>query len=91
VADADAMNPHRRPARFFTPFVSFFTETTDTTGQTMNPNAYPLEFLYDGHCAICRFDVANFRRFGGIFRQLTPECADGLCSIPERIVARNRE
>jgi predicted DCC family thiol-disulfide oxidoreductase YuxK len=28
----------------------------------MKPNVYPLEFLYDGNCAICRFDVANFRR-----------------------------
>ncbi|MDR1888820.1 MAG: DUF393 domain-containing protein [Zoogloeaceae bacterium] len=28
----------------------------------MNPQIYPLEFLYDGHCAICRFDVANLRR-----------------------------
>jgi predicted DCC family thiol-disulfide oxidoreductase YuxK len=28
----------------------------------MDSQAYPLEFLYDGTCAICRFDVAHFRR-----------------------------
>ncbi|MDR0673718.1 MAG: DUF393 domain-containing protein [Zoogloeaceae bacterium] len=28
----------------------------------MNPNLYPLEFLYNGNCAICRFDVAHMRR-----------------------------
>ncbi|HEX8987890.1 MAG TPA: DUF393 domain-containing protein [Rhodocyclaceae bacterium] len=28
----------------------------------MDLNAYPLEFLYDGECRICRFDVARLRR-----------------------------
>lgn len=28
----------------------------------MDANAYPLEFLYDGHCRICRFDVARLHR-----------------------------
>jgi predicted DCC family thiol-disulfide oxidoreductase YuxK len=28
----------------------------------MQAQIYPLEFLYDGGCAICRFDVANLRR-----------------------------
>jgi predicted DCC family thiol-disulfide oxidoreductase YuxK len=28
----------------------------------MQTQIYPLEFLYDGECAICRFDVANLRR-----------------------------
>lgn len=28
----------------------------------MDTQAYPLEFLYDGHCPICRFDVAKLRR-----------------------------
>lgn len=28
----------------------------------MQTQIYPLEFLYDGGCAICRFDVANLRR-----------------------------
>ncbi|MDR1889543.1 MAG: DUF393 domain-containing protein [Zoogloeaceae bacterium] len=28
----------------------------------MQTQIYPLEFLYDGQCAICRFDVANLRR-----------------------------
>jgi len=28
----------------------------------MDSTAYPLEFLYDGHCAICRFDVAHLSR-----------------------------
>jgi predicted DCC family thiol-disulfide oxidoreductase YuxK len=168
-------------------YISVVTETTDITGEAMNPNAtnpvYPLEFLYDGHCAICRFDVANFRRrdahqrlrfidvtapdfdasvygrtqaellarmtarradgvivegpevfrlafaaidlgwlvaptrlpvfswiteraytlfarhrvslsrrFGGIFRRLTPDCVDGVCHLPERAAAaRNKE
>jgi predicted DCC family thiol-disulfide oxidoreductase YuxK len=29
---------------------------------SMDPHAYPLEFLYDGHCRICLFDVARLRR-----------------------------
>ncbi|MDR3054535.1 MAG: DUF393 domain-containing protein [Zoogloeaceae bacterium] len=28
----------------------------------MQTQIYPLEFLYDGGCAICRFDVAKLRR-----------------------------
>jgi predicted DCC family thiol-disulfide oxidoreductase YuxK len=28
----------------------------------MDNKTYPLELLYDGECAICRFDVAHFRR-----------------------------
>lgn len=28
----------------------------------MDMQAYPLEFLYDGECSICRFDVAHLRR-----------------------------
>jgi len=28
----------------------------------MNEEIYPLEFLYDGHCPICLFDVAYLRR-----------------------------
>lgn len=28
----------------------------------MDIQAYPMEFLYDGECAICRFDVAHLRR-----------------------------
>ncbi|MDR0717696.1 MAG: DUF393 domain-containing protein [Azoarcus sp.] len=28
----------------------------------MDSDIYPLEFLYDGDCAICRCDVANLRR-----------------------------
>ncbi|MDR2260004.1 MAG: DUF393 domain-containing protein [Azoarcus sp.] len=28
----------------------------------MDSDIYPLEFLYDGNCAICRCDVANLRR-----------------------------
>jgi hypothetical protein len=28
----------------------------------MDHGLYPLEFLYDGNCAICRCDVANLRR-----------------------------
>ncbi|MDR0634827.1 MAG: DUF393 domain-containing protein [Azoarcus sp.] len=28
----------------------------------MDGNIYPLEFLYDGNCAICRCDVAKLRR-----------------------------
>ncbi len=28
----------------------------------MDATAYPLEILYDGQCAICRFDVANLAR-----------------------------
>lgn len=28
----------------------------------MDTKTYPLEFLYDGHCPICLFDVANLRR-----------------------------
>jgi predicted DCC family thiol-disulfide oxidoreductase YuxK len=43
-------------------YISVITEMTEITGWAMNPKHYPLEFLYDGHCAICRFDVANFRR-----------------------------
>ena len=27
----------------------------------MDPNVYPLEFLYDGDCPICRYDVARLR------------------------------
>jgi predicted DCC family thiol-disulfide oxidoreductase YuxK len=29
---------------------------------TNSHDLYPLEFLYDGQCAICRFDVAHLRR-----------------------------
>jgi predicted DCC family thiol-disulfide oxidoreductase YuxK len=28
----------------------------------MDASTYPLEFLYDGHCRICLFDVARLRR-----------------------------
>lgn len=28
----------------------------------MNTSAFPFEFLYDGQCRICLFDVANLRR-----------------------------
>jgi len=28
----------------------------------MDASIYPLEFLYDGHCRICLFDVARLRR-----------------------------
>ncbi len=28
----------------------------------MNPKHYPLEFLYDGQCPICRADVARLRK-----------------------------
>lgn len=31
----------------------------------MDNNTYPLELLYDGDCAICRFDVAHLRRRNG--------------------------
>ncbi|GHT93489.1 hypothetical protein AGMMS49545_12900 [Betaproteobacteria bacterium] len=34
----------------------------------MQAQIYPLEFLYDGGCAICRFDVANLRRRDGQHR-----------------------
>lgn len=28
----------------------------------MDPTAFPFEFLYDGQCPICLFDVVNLRR-----------------------------
>ena len=36
----------------------------------MDQSAYPLEFLYDGQCPICLFDVARLQRRDGQHRLL---------------------
>jgi predicted DCC family thiol-disulfide oxidoreductase YuxK len=36
-----------------------FTENTEIKESVMDRNVYPLEFLYDGDCPICRYDVAR--------------------------------
>jgi predicted DCC family thiol-disulfide oxidoreductase YuxK len=47
--------------------ISFFTEITENKEIAMDTNIYPLEFLYDGNCPICRYDVVrlhNADRYG---------------------------
>jgi predicted DCC family thiol-disulfide oxidoreductase YuxK len=38
------------------------TEITDRKDANVNAEIFPLEFLYDGNCRICLFDVARLRR-----------------------------
>ena len=50
--------------------ISLFTEISAYWSNIMDSRIYPLEFLYDGTCPICRYDVARLHsadRKGHIF------------------------
>jgi predicted DCC family thiol-disulfide oxidoreductase YuxK len=52
---------------FFCIDISVFTEIIKNMESAMDTNIYPLEFLYDGNCPICRYDVVrlhNADRYG---------------------------
>jgi predicted DCC family thiol-disulfide oxidoreductase YuxK len=52
----------KNEAAFFCLYIFVYSEITVIKENTMDTNAYPLEFLYDGNCPICRYDVVRLHK-----------------------------